>query len=167
MSGLFVGIVISKTSFINSFVKYEIHFPAQFLREIIKTVDRQGKIPMTQASDATMRYCFALDLKNDPALIARYKDWHRAGAVPQAINRSIRNADIRELEIWHTGDRLFMIMTVGPDFSPEAKALADRNDPEVQAWEQLMWEFQKPLPFAQAGEKWVGMQRIYALNEQP
>ncbi|MEM9965703.1 MAG: L-rhamnose mutarotase [Asticcacaulis sp.] len=122
---------------------------------------------MTQASDATMRYCFALDLKNDPALIARYKDWHRAGAVPQAINRSIRNADIRELEIWQTGDRLFMIMTVGPDFSPEAKAQADRNDPEVQAWEQMMWEFQKPLPFAQADEKWVGMQRIYALNEQP
>lgn len=122
---------------------------------------------MTKVLATTRRYCFALDLKDDPALIARYKDWHRAGAVPQAINRSIRSADIRALEIWQTGDRLFMIMEVGPDFSPEAKAEADRNDPEVQAWEQLMWEFQQPLPFAQAGEKWVGMERIYALNEQP
>ncbi|MCA1936759.1 MAG: L-rhamnose mutarotase [Asticcacaulis sp.] len=37
----------------------------------------------------------------------------------------------------------------------------------MQAWERLMWEFQKPLPKAQPGEKWVPMTRIFDLGEQP
>jgi L-rhamnose mutarotase len=113
------------------------------------------------------RLCFALDLADEPELIERYKHWHRPGGPPESINRSIRAADIRELEIWLTGPRLFMIMDVGPDFNPAAKAAADAGDPDVQAWEKLMWEFQRPLPWAPAGEKWVAMERIYALAEQP
>jgi L-rhamnose mutarotase len=37
---------------------------------------------------------------------------------------------------------------------------------EVQAWETLMWKFQKAVPWAQPGEKWVAMDRIFALSEQ-
>ncbi|MDC7675591.1 L-rhamnose mutarotase [Asticcacaulis machinosus] len=113
------------------------------------------------------RHCLALDLVAEADLIARYRAWHAPGQVPLAVTRSIRDADIRELEIWQAGDRLFMIMEVGPDFSPAAKAAADMASEDVQAWERLMWEFQKPLPFAQPGEKWVAMQTIYALFEQP
>ena len=113
------------------------------------------------------RHCFALDLQSDPALIARYEDWHRPGKVPAAVTRSIRAADIREMEIWRTGDRLFMIMETGPAFSPQAKAAADMASSDVQAWERLMWEFQKPLPGAADGDKWMAMRRIYALSEQP
>ena len=119
-------------------------------------------------SDATTRrFCFALDLADEPELIERYKVWHAPGGPPAAVNRSIRAADIRELEIWLTGPRLFMIMEVGPDFDPAAKAAADAADPDVQAWEKLMWEFQRPLPWAKPGEKWVAMERIYALSQQP
>ena len=115
----------------------------------------------------TRRFCFALDLADDPELIERYKTWHAPGGPPAAVNRSIRAADIRELEIWLTGNRLFMIMEVGPGFDPAAKAQADAADPDVQAWEKLMWEFQRPLPWAKPDEKWVAMDRIYALSEQP
>lgn len=115
----------------------------------------------------TRQLCFALDLADEPALIERYKHWHRPSGPPAAVNRSIRAADIRELEIWLTGPRLFMIMHVGPNFDPVAKAASDAADPDVQAWEQLMWEFQRPLPWAAPGEKWVAMDRIYALSEQP
>lgn len=114
----------------------------------------------------TTRHCFALDLHADPASIARYEAWHRPGEVPAAVTRSIRDADIRAMEIWRAGERLFMIMETGPCFSPQAKADADLASADVQAWERMMWEFQKPLPFA-PGEKWVAMQRIYALSEQP
>jgi L-rhamnose mutarotase len=113
------------------------------------------------------RFCFALDLADEPELIERYRHWHRPGGPPEAINRSIRAADVRELEIWLTGPRLFMIMDVGASFDPAAKADADADDPDVRAWERLMWEFQRPLPWAAAGEKWVAMERIYALSEQP
>ncbi|MEO6361521.1 MAG: L-rhamnose mutarotase [Sphingomicrobium sp.] len=115
----------------------------------------------------TRRLCFALDLADDPELIGRYKQWHRPGGPPAAVNRSIRAADIRELEIWLTGPRLLMIMEVGPNFDPAAKAVGDAGDPDVQAWEKLMWEFQRPLPWAAPGEKWIAMDRIYALSEQP
>ena len=32
-----------------------------------------------------IRYCFALDLHDDPALIERYKVWHSPGQVPAAV----------------------------------------------------------------------------------
>ncbi|HVS76573.1 MAG TPA: L-rhamnose mutarotase [Steroidobacteraceae bacterium] len=51
------------------------------------------------------------------------------------------------------------------DLSPEAKAATDATDPDVQAWERLMWTFQRALPWAAPGEKWVRMQRIFSLND--
>ena len=109
---------------------------------------------------------FALDLKDDPALIERYKAWHAPGAVPAAINRSIREAGIDKLEIFLAGNRMVMALTPGPDFDAAKKAAADAANPDVQAWEDLMWTFQQALPFARPGEKWLPMQRIYALSEQ-
>lgn len=114
-----------------------------------------------------MRHCLALDLKDDPALIERYEAWHAPGAVPPAVIASIRAADIRDMQIWRLGTRLFMIMETGPDFSPEAKAAADLASEDVQAWERLMWEFQQPPPDAVDDEKWLPMRRIFALDEQP
>ncbi len=113
------------------------------------------------------KLCYALDLKDDPELIARYKHWHAAGNVPAAINASIRGAGITALEIYLVGNRMFMILTPGPDFDPVAKAAADAASPDVQKWEELMWEFQQALPFAAPGEKWQPMTRIYSLAEQP
>ena len=115
----------------------------------------------------TLRHCLALDLRDDLALIDRYEAWHRPGDVPAAVLRSIRDADIVEMEIWRVDARLFMIMEVGPNFSPEAKASADMASKDVQAWERLMSWFQAPLPDTEPGEKWRPLQRIFALSEQP
>ena len=112
------------------------------------------------------RLYYALDLKDDPALIERYKAWHAPGAVPAAINASMRDHGIAELEIFLAGNRMVMVLTPGPGFDPAGKAAFDAASPEVQAWETLMWEFQQALPFAPSGEKWVAMERVYALSEQ-
>ena len=111
-----------------------------------------------------MRLCYALDLKDDPALIAEYERWHQPGNIWPEIVDSLRAAGIRDMEIFRTGNRLFMLMEVDDDFSPAAKAAADATDPRVQAWEALMWKFQQPLPFAQPGEKWVAMTLIFSLR---
>ena len=108
------------------------------------------------------RFCFALDLKDDPALIAEYERHHRS--VWPEILRSIRDSGIEDMQIYRTGNRLFMVMQVSEDFSFEAKAAADLEDPRVQEWESLMWTFQQPLPTAAPGEKWVRMERIFALD---
>jgi len=107
------------------------------------------------------RYCFALDLKDDPNLIAAYEEYHRS--VWPEIIQSIKEADIKSLEIYRVSNRLFMIMETGPDFSFEKKAEADAHNPMVVQWEKLMWEYQQALPTAKPGEKWMLMDKIFTL----
>jgi L-rhamnose mutarotase len=109
------------------------------------------------------RYCFTLDLKDDPKLIAEYKQYHEK--IWPEITRSIKDAGIEDLEIFLLGTRMFMIMEVNGSFSFEAKAETDKNNPKVQQWEQLMWKFQQPLPQAKPGEKWILMEKIFKLEE--
>jgi L-rhamnose mutarotase len=111
------------------------------------------------------RLVYALDLKDDPVLIADYEARHRADRIWPAVVESLKSAGIGELEIYRTGNRLCLIIEAPDDFSPEAKARADAANPDVQAWEKLMWLFQQPLPWAAPGQKWILMQRIFALTE--
>jgi len=114
----------------------------------------------------TIRRCFAVDLHDDPHRIARYRAWHEAGGPPAAVTAAIRADDVRELEIWLVGDRLFMILEQGDGYDAEAKAARDAANPDVRRWDALMRTFQKPLPFA-PDRTWVEMEKIYALSEQP
>lgn len=108
------------------------------------------------------RYCLALDLKDDPALIAEYEMHHRQ--VWPEIIKSIRDAGIEALDIYRTGNRLVMIMEVYDDFSFERKAATDAANVKVQEWEELMWKFQQALPGAKKGEKWMRMEKIFELG---
>ncbi len=112
-----------------------------------------------------MRLYYALDLHDDPELIAEYERWHEPENIWPEITQSIRAAGIRDLEIFRAGNRLVMMLDVPKDFSPATKAAADAADPRVQAWETLMWKFQQPLPFAKPGEKWVPMTRMFSLRD--
>ena len=107
------------------------------------------------------RYCLTLDLKDDPELIAEYRRHHEQ--VWPEVLQSIRDAGIVALEIYLLGTRMCMVMEVNEQFSFEAKAAADRANPKVQEWEQLMWRFQKALAQARPGEKWLLMDRIFEL----
>jgi L-rhamnose mutarotase len=108
------------------------------------------------------RYCLTLDLKDDAALIAEYEEYHRN--VWPEILKSIKEAGIEQMEIYRTGNRLFMIMETNDDFSFEKKAAMDADNEKVQQWEQLMWKYQQRLPIAMPGEKWVLMEKIFSLK---
>jgi L-rhamnose mutarotase len=110
------------------------------------------------------RYCFALDLKNDPKLIEEYENWHLNKNVWPEVKQSIIKSGIIHMEIYRTGNRLFMIMETDDYFSFENKAQMDTNDPKVQEWEELMWKYQLPLPWAKEGEKWVPMNKIFEMD---
>jgi len=107
------------------------------------------------------RYCLALDLKDDPKLIAEYENHHRN--VWPEIQKSIRDSGIQKMEIYRTGNRLFMIMETGDSFSFKQKAKSDGANPTVQEWERLMWNYQQALPQARPGEKWIIMNKIFEL----
>jgi len=107
------------------------------------------------------RYCLALDLKNDPQLIEEYKKHHQ-NVWPEII-KSIQVAGIDKLEIYLTGNRLFMIMETNDQFSFEVKNQMDAKNNKVQEWEELMWNYQQSLPLSNPGEKWKPMELIFSL----
>jgi len=107
------------------------------------------------------KYCLALDLKPDPALIAEYEAHHHA-VWPEILD-SIRAVGIERLEIYRIENRLFMMLEADDDFSFEKKAALDAANPKVQEWETLMWRYQQALPTAMPGEKWVLMEKIFEM----
>lgn len=111
----------------------------------------------------TRRYCLTLDLKDDPNLIAEYKKYHKK--IWPEITASLKQSGVEDAEIYLLGTRMCMILQVNEKFSFESKAHADQENPKVREWEELMWRFQKPMPQAKAGEKWILMDRIFKLEQ--
>lgn len=108
-----------------------------------------------------IKYCLALDLVDDPQLIAEYVKYH--AAVWPEILESIKSAGVETMEIYRFGNRLMMIMEVSDSYDAAEKAAADLENEKVQEWEQLMWKYQQAVPGAKAGEKWVMMDKIFEL----
>jgi L-rhamnose mutarotase len=105
------------------------------------------------------RYCLALDLKNDAALIAEYEKYHQE--VWPEVLQSIKDAGIQKMQIYRVNNRLFMIMDTNNDFSFERKENLDAANEKVQEWEQLMWKYQQGIPGSRPGEKWRLMKKVF------
>ena len=110
------------------------------------------------------KYCLAVDLVDEPDLIEEYERLHRPENVRPEIRKSILDAGVTNMEIYRTGNRMFMIMETDDSFSFENKAAMDLANPKVQEWEQFVWKFQQALPWAKEGEKWVLMKQIFQLK---
>lgn len=109
----------------------------------------------------TNKYYLTVDLKDDPALIAEYEQYHVA--IWPEIRKSIIDSGITNMEIYRYDTRLFMIMETDENFSFEKKTAMDAGNAKVQEWEDLMWNYQQPLKNALKGEKWVLMNKIFQL----
>ncbi len=109
------------------------------------------------------RYCFALDLKNDPCRIEEYEKLHEN--VWPEVRESFERAGITDVQLYRTGNRLFMLLDTNEQFSFEKKKAIDEADPVVKKWEALMSSYQEKLPWAPPGEKWVLMNPIFKLNK--
>jgi len=110
---------------------------------------------------STQKFCLALDLKEDQKLIEEYKKLHQ-NVWPEII-KSIKDSGINVLDIYCSGNRLFMIIEADADFTFDKKSKMDADNEKVQEWETLMWKFQQALPWAKPGEKWVVMDKIFGL----
>jgi L-rhamnose mutarotase len=112
------------------------------------------------------RHYYALDLRDDAAAIAEYERLHRPGNVWPEIIASIRASGIDEMEIFRTGNRLVMVVQVLDVDGYDASTRRDADDPKTQAWEALVDRYQQRLPWAEAGQKWVPMTRIFSLTSK-
>jgi len=109
----------------------------------------------------SQKYCLTLDLKDDEKLIAEYEKYHEA--IWPEIHKSITGAGITNMEIYRFGTRMFMIMETDDTFSFEKMNAVNAAEPKSFEWEELMWTFQSPVKNAPKGEKWVLMNKIFAL----
>jgi len=110
------------------------------------------------------QYALALDLKDDPLLIAEYEQYHRQ--VWPEVLAAIRHVGVQEMKIFRTGNRMFMLMETSDDYDPQRAAEYFQADAKSQQWEQLMDKFQQRLVGAPADEKWVSMDCCFQLSSQ-
>jgi L-rhamnose mutarotase len=109
------------------------------------------------------RYVLTVDLKDDPAAIAAYREYHRR-VWPEVLD-SLRRAGITAMEIYLVGRRGVMVVeTDGRD--PRRCFAAHRvSGPRVAEWEALMQSLQEAPPGAPPGETWTQMEPVFSLDE--
>ncbi len=114
---------------------------------------------------AYKRYCKALKLENDSALIEEYKKVHAPGAIWPEITQGMREVGIVDMEIYILGNQLFMIMDTVPGFDHDKAMKELATKPRQTEWEAYVSRFQKTSADATADEKWQLMERIFKLGE--
>jgi L-rhamnose mutarotase len=112
------------------------------------------------------RYCKTLLLKEDPALIDKYKEIHAPGAAWPEVTQGAKDVGILDLEIYIFGNRLFMIMDTVPDFDHDKTMNELSRKPRQQEWETFVSNFQQTSEDASANEKWQLMERIFEMDQK-
>jgi L-rhamnose mutarotase len=110
-------------------------------------------------------YCLTLDLHDDPGPIEEYKRHHRSGNMWPKVVENILSQGIFREEIYLAGARMVMVLRTTDEFSISAMVDSNQADPEILKWEELMWKYQKPVPGAKPGEKWVLMDKIFEIEK--
>lgn len=107
------------------------------------------------------RICLTLDLKDDPELIAEYKEYHSGEKYWKEIGEGIKKAGIPVMDIYVVDNRMFMIceIPIEQDFD-EAWNLMGTFERQ-EDWGKLMSKFQQAIH----GHKleWVKMEKVYEI----
>ena len=110
------------------------------------------------------QYVFTVNLKDDPTVIADYRQYHRS-VWPEVIE-SLRSVGVERMDIYLVGRRLVMVvgMLDGLDYAAAFRAHA-ASSPRVSEWERLMQTLQERPDEAQPGEWWARMEPVFHLDE--
>lgn len=114
---------------------------------------------------STKRYCQTLELKDVPELIQEYIMFHSQAYAWPEIREGIRSVGILEMEIYISGNRLFMIVETPLDFDWDKVMAELATLPLQKEWEDYMAVFQLCKPGETSAEKWKMMERIFYLYE--
>jgi L-rhamnose mutarotase len=109
------------------------------------------------------RHVLTVDLRDDPAAIATYRDYHQQ--VWPEVLESLRRAGVRSMDIRIHGRRLVMILELsdGLDVQQVFGAYLSSH-PRVQEWERLMQSLWERPSDAPPGEWWAVMEPIFQLS---
>ncbi len=109
------------------------------------------------------RYCKVLRLQDDKTLIQKYIDVHRSENIWPEVSKGIREVGILDMEIYLNGNMAFMIMDTVPDFDHDKAMKTLAGLPRQKEWEEYVSQFQQAGEKAATPEKWVPVERIFAL----
>ena len=109
------------------------------------------------------RIAYTIDLADDSELIEEYCEHHRN--VWPEVQDGLKSVGLLEMNIYRLGRRLFMLMEVEDDFDVATGLPAYlQTHPRCQEWEDMMDQYQSPLPEAKPGEKWSEMENICRIH---
>jgi len=106
-----------------------------------------------------------MTLRDDPELIEAYRKIHSPGHTWPEISQGMKEVGIVDMEIYITGNRLFMIMDTVPEFEHASAMRELAAKPRQSEWEAYVAKFQNTSAEASADEKWQLMERIYKLED--
>jgi len=109
------------------------------------------------------RYVLTVDLRDDPAAIAAYREHHRR-VWPEVVE-SLRHAGVHSMDIHILGRRLVMILELNDGLDVGRVFAAHvASSPRVQEWERLMRSLQERPAGAPPGEWWAVMDPVFRLS---
>jgi L-rhamnose mutarotase len=103
-----------------------------------------------------------VNLKDDPRVIAAYKEYHRN--VWPEVEASLRRVGVLRSRIFLLGRRLFMYMEIRDDSEGATYVARYLEEPKAVEWEKLMAPLFEVVPEAKPGETWAKMEPIFELN---
>ncbi len=113
----------------------------------------------------TKRFCQMLRLKDEPKLIAQYRELHSPQRVwPEVVN-GIREAGILEMEIYICGNHLCMIVETPADLDWDEAMRKLSTLPRQAEWERCVEPFQECEPGSSSSQKWQLMERMFHLYD--
>ena len=112
------------------------------------------------------RYVQTMELKDDPELIAEYKQCHSQAEAWPEILAGIREVGILDMQIFILGTRLVMIVETPVDFEWDRAMARLATLPRQQEWEDYMAIFQQCAEGATSDEKWQMMDRMFYLYDK-
>jgi L-rhamnose mutarotase len=109
------------------------------------------------------RYGQTIKLKDDPATIARYVEYHR-NAWPEVV-RGLKSIGIQRMLIFMHGRQLFMYMETDDGFDMERDfPRYEASSARIKEWQDLMASMQEPVADARPGEWWARMELVFTLE---
>lgn len=118
-----------------------------------------------QYNGPVKRYCQTLSLKDNPELIAAYKKAHSKEESWPEIREGIKSVGILEMEIYISGNNLFMIVETPLDFDWDTAMKKLAMLPRQSEWEEYVARFQQCATGATSDEKWKMMERMFYLYD--
>jgi L-rhamnose mutarotase len=104
----------------------------------------------------------ALDLRDEPELIAEYRQWHEH--VWPEVLQALRAIGLTDMKIFLHANRLFMYAEAPDDFDPATAYQQYTTTARAREWDERMRHYQQRVPGAPEGAWWTPMELVFDLN---